>query len=58
LGKGLSGGKIIVYPPKESTIIPEKNILIGNTVLYGAVSGKSFSRGIAGDMARGQSLVV
>jgi len=49
LGKGLSGGKIIVYPPKESTIIPEKNILIGNTVLYGAVSGKSFSRGIAGE---------
>jgi glutamate synthase domain-containing protein 3 len=49
LGKGLSGGKIIVYPPKESTIIPEKNILIGNTVLYGAISGKSFSRGIAGE---------
>jgi glutamate synthase domain-containing protein 2/glutamate synthase domain-containing protein 3 len=49
LGKGLSGGKIIVYPPKESTIIPEKNILIGNTVLYGAVSGKSFFRGIAGE---------
>jgi len=49
LGKGLSGGKIIVYPPHESTIVPEKNILIGNTVLYGAISGKSFSRGIAGE---------
>jgi len=49
LGKGLSGGKVIVYPPKESTIVPEKNILIGNTVLYGAISGKSFSRGIAGE---------
>ena len=38
-GKGLSGGKIIVYPPKASTFVPEENILIGNVVLYGATSG-------------------
>ena len=47
--KGLSGGKIFIYPPKESSLIPEENILIGNTVLYGAVSGKAFFRGIAGE---------
>ncbi|MFQ5449104.1 MAG: glutamate synthase large subunit [Nitrospinaceae bacterium] len=49
LGKSLSGGKIIVYPPPESTIVPEENILIGNVVLYGAVSGKAFFRGVAGE---------
>jgi glutamate synthase domain-containing protein 2/glutamate synthase domain-containing protein 3 len=49
VGKGLSGGKIIIYPPKESTLVPEENILIGNTVLYGAVSGKAFFRGIGGE---------
>ena len=49
VGKGLSGGKIFIYPPKESTLVPEDNILIGNTVLYGAVSGKAFFRGIAGE---------
>ena len=49
VGKGLSGGRITVYPSKESPIIPEENILIGNTVLYGAVSGKAFFRGIAGE---------
>ncbi len=49
VGKGLSGGKIMVYPPKESTIVPEENILVGNVVLYGAVSGKAFFRGIAGE---------
>ena len=49
VGKGLSGGKIFIYPPKESTLVPEKNILIGNTVLYGAISGKAFFRGIAGE---------
>jgi glutamate synthase domain-containing protein 3 len=49
VGKGLSGGSIIVYPPQESPIVPEENILIGNTVLYGAVSGKAFFRGIAGE---------
>jgi glutamate synthase (ferredoxin) len=48
-GKGLSGGKIIVYPPKESTFVPEENILIGNVVLYGATSGAFFARGVAGE---------
>jgi glutamate synthase domain-containing protein 3 len=49
VGKGLSGGKVIVHPPEESTIVPEENILIGNVVLYGAVSGKGFFRGVAGE---------
>ncbi len=49
VGKGLSGGKIFIYPPKNSTLVPEENILIGNTVLYGAVCGKAFFRGIGGE---------
>ncbi len=49
VGKGLSGGKIIVYPPAESTLVAEDNILIGNTILYGAVSGQAFFRGIGGE---------
>jgi glutamate synthase (NADPH/NADH) large chain len=49
LGKGLSGGRIIVTPPPESTFVPEENIIIGNTVLYGATSGEAFIRGIAGE---------
>ena len=49
LGKGLSGGKIIVYPAKKSTFIAEDNILIGNVALYGATSGKIFINGIAGE---------
>ncbi len=49
VGKGLSGGRLIIYPPKNSTLVAEENILIGNTVLYGAVSGKAFFRGIAGE---------
>lgn len=49
LGKGLSGGKIIVTPPDGSTFIPEDNIIIGNTVLYGATSGELYVRGIAGE---------
>ena len=48
-GKGLSGGKIIVYPPKESTFVPEENILIGNVALYGATGGSMFVRGVAGE---------
>ena len=48
-GKGLSGGKLIVYPPRNSTFPPEKNILIGNTVLYGATSGEAFFNGVAGE---------
>ena len=49
LGKGLSGGKIIVYPPRASTFVPEENILIGNVALYGATSGEGYFRGIAGE---------
>ncbi len=48
-GKGLSGGKIVVYPPKKATFVPEENILIGNVALYGATSGKAFFRGKAGE---------
>jgi glutamate synthase (NADPH/NADH) large chain/glutamate synthase (ferredoxin) len=49
LGKGLSGGRIIVYPPTGSTFVPEETILIGNTVLYGATSGEGFFYGMAGE---------
>jgi glutamate synthase domain-containing protein 2/glutamate synthase domain-containing protein 1/glutamate synthase domain-containing protein 3 len=48
-GKGLSGGKIIVYPPRESTFVPEDNIVAGNVVLYGATSGEMYLRGVAGE---------
>jgi glutamate synthase (ferredoxin) len=48
-GKGLSGGKMIIYPPKEATFVPEENILIGNVALYGATSGSFFARGVAGE---------
>ncbi|MSQ31310.1 MAG: glutamate synthase large subunit [Dehalococcoidia bacterium] len=49
VGKGLSGGKIIVYPPREATFLPEENIVIGNVALYGATGGSAFFRGIAGE---------
>jgi glutamate synthase (NADPH/NADH) len=49
VGKGLSGGTIVVYPPKNSRFIAETNILIGNVCLYGATSGKAFFRGIAAE---------
>jgi glutamate synthase (NADPH/NADH) large chain len=48
-GKGLSGGRIIVYPPKSARFVPEKNILIGNVALYGATSGQAFFRGMAAE---------
>ena len=48
-GKGLSGGKLIVYPPKESTFNAEDNIIIGNVAFYGATSGKAFINGVAGE---------
>ena len=48
-GKGLSGGRIIVHPPKISPLIPEENIIVGNVVLYGATSGEAFFSGIAGE---------
>src|ERR1035437_1630294 len=49
LGKGLSGGHIIAYPPKGSSFLPEESILVGNVVLYGATSGEAFLNGIAGE---------
>jgi glutamate synthase (ferredoxin) len=49
VGKGLSGGKIIVYPPPGSTFVPEENIIIGNVAFYGATSGEAYIRGMAGE---------
>src|SRR6185312_8379619 len=49
VGKGLSGGRLIVYPPKESPIVPEENIVVGNTVMYGAITGEAYFRGVAGE---------
>ena len=49
MGKGLSGGKIIVVPPHGSSFVPEENIIIGNTVLYGATDGFVYVRGVAGE---------
>ncbi|MCZ2152609.1 MAG: glutamate synthase large subunit [Bryobacterales bacterium] len=49
VGKGLSGGRIIVYPPRRSSFLPEENILIGNTVMYGATSGEGYFNGVAGE---------
>jgi len=50
VGKGLSGGRLVIYPPKESGLErAEDNIIVGNTVLYGAISGECFFRGVAGE---------
>ena len=49
VGKGLSGGRIVIYPPKESSLPSEENIIVGNTVLYGAISGECYFRGVAGE---------
>jgi glutamate synthase (ferredoxin) len=49
VGKGLSGGTVVVYPPKQATFAAEENILIGNVALYGATSGEAFFRGVAGE---------
>ena len=49
IGKGLSGGKIIVYPPRQATFVAEDNIIIGNVALYGATSGEAYFRGRAGE---------
>ena len=48
-GKGLSGGKLIIYPPRASTFLPQENILIGNVALYGATSGEAYFNGMAGE---------
>jgi len=49
VGKGLSGGRIAIYPPADSKSIPENNIIVGNTGLYGAISGECYFRGIGGE---------
>ena len=49
VGKGLSGGKLIIRPTKDSKIVPEDSMVIGNTVLYGAISGECYFNGIAGE---------
>jgi len=49
VGKGLSGGRLVVYPPRETPIVAEENIIVGNTVLYGAISGECYFRGVAGE---------
>ncbi len=49
VGKGLSGGKVIVYPPKVSRFEPTENMIVGNTVLYGAIAGEAYFRGVAGE---------
>lgn len=49
VGKGLSGGKLIVYPPRQSTFVAEENIITGNVGFYGATSGEGYIRGIAGE---------
>ena len=49
LAKGLSGGRIIVYPPRHASFVPEENIIVGNVVLYGATGGEVYLRGIAGE---------
>jgi glutamate synthase (ferredoxin) len=49
IGKGLSGGKIIVYPPAGSTFTPEENIIVGNVAFYGATGGEAYISGVAGE---------
>ena len=49
VGKGLSGGKLIIRPTKDSKIVPEDSMVIGNTVLYGAISGECYFNGMAGE---------
>jgi glutamate synthase (NADPH/NADH) large chain len=49
VGKGLSGGRIIIYPPRQTKVVPEESIIIGNTALYGATEGESYFRGVAGE---------
>jgi glutamate synthase (ferredoxin) len=45
----LSGGKIVAFPPREATFVPQDNIIVGNVVLYGATSGEAYVRGVAGE---------
>jgi glutamate synthase (NADPH) large chain len=49
VGKGLSGGRIVARPPAHCAIVPEQSIIVGNTVLYGAIDGECYFRGVAGE---------
>ncbi|GKX35039.1 MAG: glutamate synthase [Rhizobiaceae bacterium MnEN-MB40S] len=49
VGKGLCGGRIIIRPPEDARIVPEESIIVGNTVLYGAIEGECYFRGVAGE---------
>jgi glutamate synthase (ferredoxin) len=49
VGKGLSGGRIVVVPPAGATFVPEENVIVGNVALYGATAGEAFFRGVAGE---------
>ncbi len=49
VGKGLSGGKIVIYPHPKSKLVPEENIIVGNVILYGAILGEVYFRGLAGE---------
>ncbi len=49
VGKGLSGGRIVVFPPSQSRFVPERNVILGNVSFYGATGGEAFVRGIAGE---------
>jgi glutamate synthase domain-containing protein 2/glutamate synthase domain-containing protein 1/glutamate synthase domain-containing protein 3 len=49
VGKGLSGGKVMIYPPKNSTFKPEQNIIAGNVMCYGAIAGEAYIRGVVGE---------
>ena len=49
VGKGLSGGRIVIRPPADGGIVPEESIIVGNTVLYGAIAGECYFRGVAGE---------
>ena len=49
VGKGLSGGRLVVYPPKAAAIVPEESMIVGNVALYGAISGECYFRGVAAE---------
>jgi len=49
VGKGLSGGRIVIKPPNDTGVVPEQSIIVGNTVLYGAIAGECYFRGVAGE---------
>src|SRR5690606_20763327 len=49
VGKGLSGGRLVIYPPESSPLVPSEHIIVGNTVLYGAITGECYFSGVAGE---------